>query len=315
MAKIRIGVIGLGLQGKRLAAAVSQTKDVILSLGISRSKERAKEFSEKWKTPVLSSLLSSTDIDAVLVASANHLHAKDAAVAIRLKKPFLIEKPLARTTAESKRILAKAKEAHVQGFLDFQLRMHEGVQKAKRDIAKGTIGELVYAEFVWAIGGLAGKVPPLPPHMRWRDNPKESGGGALPTRGSHLFDLVRFITGKEVVSVIAQSDATASSVDRTASGILTLAGGVPVYVMTSKVLPNADNRVMLYGTKGKIELRDIFDHVPAELYKKTIECFREELKGKKTHLATLKDGMSSVIITEAFQKSAKTGKRFSISQA
>lgn len=313
MTSLRIGLIGLGLQGGRLADAAAHVKGITLTRAIGRSKKRAEEFGQKKNIQVSTSFSSLEGVDGVLIASPNHLHAHDVLAAIKYKKPFLIEKPLARTTAEARKIIRAA--GKVKGFVDFQLRMHPSVQKAKADVAKGVIGDLCYAEFVWAIGGLAGKAPPLPPHMRWREDPKESGGGALPTRGSHLFDLVRFITGKEVASVLAQSDATDTKVDRTALGILTFTDGVPVYVMTSKVIPNADNRIVLYGTKGVIEIRDIFAHVPAALYEKTIACFRDELKGKKTVLATLTDGLASVAITEAFQKSARSGKRVIISRA
>ncbi|MEK7602504.1 MAG: Gfo/Idh/MocA family oxidoreductase [Patescibacteria group bacterium] len=313
MLLVRIALIGLGLQGERLTDATSKTKGVILTCTVSRSEKRLAEFTKIRKIHGTSSISTLEDVDAVLVASANHLHASDAIAVAECKKPFLIEKPLARTLSEAKRIRTAAKKNRVKGFVDFQLRMHPSVLKAQRDIQKGKIGTLLYGEFVWAVGGLEGKTPSLPPHMRWREDPKESGGGSLPTRGSHLFDLIRFLTGKEVISVLAKSDATPTTVDRTALGVLTLSNGAAVYVMTSKSVPNSDNRVVLYGTKGVIEIRDIFTHVPAELYERTIQSFLKELAGKKTSLATLADGIASVAITEAFQKSAKTGKRVRIS--
>jgi len=308
-ARTRWAMIGLGLQAGRLARAMQNAKDHELVAVFSNTPEHAREFAAEWGAvphQSLDTLFADSGIDAVCIASPNHLHTEQVLAAARAGKHILCEKPLTLSLSEARVIARAVKKSGKQFFVDYHLRMHPEALEAKRILSQKKLGDLSHVEMHWSIGGLAQKkLPPLPVHMRWRENPEQAGGGALMARGVHLFDLLRFITGQEVRETRAWSDATRSMVDRTAIGVFILDGGAPALITTSKAIPGADNRIMIYGTKGRLELRNIFADDVQPLYVKVFDSFSDALRGKKTPLATLDDGIAAVMMTEAFLSSAK----------
>ncbi|MDP2665652.1 MAG: Gfo/Idh/MocA family oxidoreductase [bacterium] len=293
--KLRWAVMGLGLQGNRLIKAIGGSRSAVL---LATTSEREKgSFVQALKDK---------NIDAVVIATPNDRHAKQVIAAARAGKHILCEKPFVLTMREARVVAQAVKNNHVHCFINYHLRMHPEVQKAKKLIAQKKLGDITYIEMQWSIGALAQKkLPILPRHMRWRESFAQAGGGTLVGRSVHLFDLLRFITGQEVREVRAWSDATRTTVDRTAIGIFTLRSGVPAVITTSKSILSADNRIVIYGTKGKLVLRNIFTADPHTMYVVVFDAFANALRGKKTPLATLEDGIAAVAMTEAFIASAK----------
>lgn len=293
--KLRWAVMGLGLQGNRLVNAITSSRSTKL---ITTTSEREKGSFVR--------ALKDKKIDAVVIATPNDQHTKQVIAAARAGKHILCEKPLALSIREVRAIAQTVKKNRVRCFVNFHLRMHPEVQKAKKLIAQKKFGDIAYIEMQWSIGGLAQKnLPVLPLHMRWRENIAQAGGGTLVGRSVHLFDLLRFLTGQEVREVRAWSNTTRTTVDRTAIGIFTLRSGVPAVITTSKSIPDADNRIVIYGTKDKLVLRDLFTADPHTMYVAVFDAFADALCGKKTPLATLEDGIAAVAMTEVFIASAK----------
>ncbi len=294
--KISWAVMGLGLQGNRLIKAIQNSRRAELTAIASENKRDS-----------FAKALKDSSIDAVVIATPNDKHAKQVISAARADKHILCEKPLALSMREAQEIKQAVKKSGVKCFVNYHLRMHPEAQKARSLIKQKKLGDLVYIEMQWSIGGLAQKnLPPLPLHMRWRESPAQAGGGALMARGVHLFDLLRFITGQEVSEVRAWSDAARTMVDRTAIGIFLLDNGAPAVITTSKSIQNADNHIAIYGTKGHLVLRDIFKSDPQKMYEKVFDSFADAIHGKKTYLATLEDGIATIAITEAFAHSSLT---------
>lgn len=292
--KLLFGVVGLGLQGRRMIQAMKSAKHA--ELAGTASRHTGESFSALLKK----------DMDAVLISTPNDKHSKQIIAAANAGKHILCEKPLALSLREARAIAQAVKKNRVKCFVNYHLRMHPEAQKAKRLIAQKKPGDITYIEMHWSIGGLAQKtIPTLPLHMRWRESPSQAGGGALMARGVHLFDLLRFITGREISEVRAWSDATSTAVDRTAIGVFLLDSDVPVVITTSKSIVDSDNHIAIHGTRGKLILRDLFTSDPHTMYVATIDAFADALRGKKTSLATLDDGIATIEITEAFISSTK----------
>lgn len=285
--KLRVAVVGMGLQGQRLVRALGASKHAVLA-GTASERERGS----------FAALLKDKTIDVVVIATPNGKHAKQAITAARAGKHILCEKPLALTARQGRAVRAAAKKSGVRCFVNYHLRMHPEAQKAKKLIAQGSLGEVVYIEMLWAIG-TAGqkKLPPLPLHMRWRESVK-AGGGTTSARGVHLFDFLRFITGKEAVRVSGYSDKTRTAADQTAVAVIGLEGGAVAAITTSKVMPGADNRIAIMGTKGKLVLRDIFTSDPQALYTDVFDALAKGLSGAKTPLATAEDGIAADTIAQ-----------------
>lgn len=294
--KLRWAVMGEGLQGRRLMRAIKNSAHA--ELAASASERRRGSFA---------AALASKQVDAVAIATPNNEHASQVIRAARAGKNILCEKPLALTLHDTRRMERAIRTNRVRCLVDYHLRMHREVGRARKILSQKKLGRLTYIEMHWSVGGLAGKAPKLPLHMRWRENPVRSGGGALMARGVHLFDLLRFLTGEEVVEVRGWSDATARTVDKTAVAICILESGTPAILTTSRGIPNANNRVMVYGTKGRLELHGLFTDDPQKMYERVFAMYAEARRGERTLLATLDDGAAAVAIAEAFTKSARDG--------
>jgi 1,5-anhydro-D-fructose reductase (1,5-anhydro-D-mannitol-forming) len=289
--KIGWAVVGLGQQGERLATAIAASGHELVATA---SERQPGSFAAVLRNP---------QIDAIAVATPNDAHMAPVMAAAKAEKHVLCEKPLAVASTEGSAMRSAVRRANVHCFVNYHLRMHAEVQQARRVIESGRLGDITHIEMHWSVGALAKKPPPLPPHMAWREDPERAGGGALAARGTHLFDLLRYLTGAEATVAQAWSDATPRLVDRTAVGVL-LMNTTPAVVTTSKAIRAADNRIVFYGTRGKLVLRDIFLADPQRLYEAVFKAFALELRGKKTALATIDDGLAAITLTEAFAAAA-----------
>jgi 1,5-anhydro-D-fructose reductase (1,5-anhydro-D-mannitol-forming) len=290
--KIGWAVVGMGQQGERLARAISACGQELVATA---SERQPGSFAMALRDP---------KVEAIVVATPNDAHMAAVIAAAKAGKHVLCEKPLALTSKEGRAMAAAVRKANVRCFMNYHLRMHEEAQRTREVLANGSLGDITHIEIHWSVGGLADKAPPLPSHMAWRDDPKRAGGGALAARGTHLFDLLRYLTGAEPRVAAAFSDATTRLVDRTAVGVL-LVNKTAAVITTSKAIREADNRIAFYGTNSKLVMRDILAADPQQLYEAIFEGFADELRGKKTELATIDDGLAAIALSEAFAAAAQ----------
>lgn len=294
MKKLRVAVVGMGLQGQRLVKAVNASKKAVLVATASEREPGSFEAVLKDKT-----------IEAVVIASPNDKHAAQAIAAAKAGKHILCEKPLALSVRDGRRILSAAKKHNVKCFVNYHLRVHPEAVHAKKLISQNKLGRIAGIEALWAIGKYGEEnLPPLPAHMRWRES-VAAGGGTTATRGVHLFDLVRFITGQELKVVGGYGDGTKTRVDQTGITLLTLTKGAPAVITTSKLMPGADNRMIIYGSKATLAMRELFSADPNSMYANVIDYFTDAVRGKKAPLATAKDGISVDALAQAFAKLAR----------
>lgn len=331
----RWALVGLGQQAERMALAIKDAgHNLVAAVGTGPhvvpflKRHGGKDFAS------LSQLLAedkkNTVVDAICITSENALHATQAVQSLRAGKDVLCEKPLALSLRDAKKIEQATRQSGAHCFVDFQYRVHPALQAARELIRQEALGKVLYVDMHWSIGNFGEtRLPPLPRHMRWRESPREAGGGALVARGVHLFDLLRFLTRREVTEISAHSDSSSSAVDRTMVGLCTLEGNVPAMLVSSKRMPASENIITIHGSEGRMKI-DAFTsgasslelvtrnkeskkiYPPQKLFAEVIAEFATARHGKKTHLASILDGVHSVAITEAFTQSARTGRRMKI---
>jgi 1,5-anhydro-D-fructose reductase (1,5-anhydro-D-mannitol-forming) len=330
--KIRWAIVGLGAQGERIARAISASNNGEIRAVYSKNQARAKEFAGalgiKSYFSSYKKMLEKPDIDAVAVASPNFRHAKETILALCAKKHVFCEKPMALRVSDGLAMIRAARKHKKLLAIGYYLRHLAMVKKAKEMIRAGKIGKIILIEAHWSVDVIkSGKASPYRNFMSWRDDPEKSGGGAVMARGVHMFDLIRFLTGREIDEVQAFTDQDAKHpVDTLATGLLKL-GDTIAMVTTSRRIPLAENTVVIYGSLGRMILREIFNsNAPSELelytnhktiktfpaknaFQQEIEDFGNLVFGKSSHGANGMDGLKSVAVTEAFLKSAQLGRR------
>ena len=322
---LRWAIVGLGKHAKVLADAMKSARQELVAV-VGRE-QHAKPFltGPVKRFDSLSDALEGAEFDAVCIASPNFRHAGEATESLRAEKHVLLEKPMALSMEEARSIEAAAKKSGTICMIDFHLRQHPTVRRAKEILESGALGEVISIDMRWSVGSPGGVLPELPEAMQWRDDPKLAGGGAIMARGVHLFDLLRFLSGSEIVEVSALSDATTQTVDRTMVGLFRLTNGSTATILTSKKLTGARNGIEIAGTEGSLWLDNVGggnatmritdaegakeESYPAsDLYASVFKSFALSRENMTNPGATLEDGLASVAITEAFQKSAQTGR-------
>jgi len=264
MAKLGVGVLGVGEMGKRHAEnirrLVPQARLVaIADVAADRARQVADELEVERSCKGLEELLECKDIDSVLIATPDKFHAEAVQKAAAAGKNILCEKPLATNIADAIAALKAVADAGVRLQIGFMRRYDPPYVAAMKRIEAGEIGEPVIFKSL----GRDKDVPPLSAY--------ESGvnGMLFYNNTIHDFDLARWLMRDEVAELqayttvairpqIAQyGDVVASLVNLKYRG--GAIGNVESYVQS---IYGYDVRTEIIGSKGSIFVGSL-DKMPA----------------------------------------------------
>jgi predicted dehydrogenase len=199
---IRAGVIGTGFMGVAHTEALRRLGiEVVGIVGSSPERARAKAATTPLPPVVdtVEDLLADPTIDTVHVTSPNHVHAEHVRAALAAGKHVVCEKPLGVSAAESTALVALAEAAGVVNAVCFNLRFYAQNQNAAALVAAGAIGDPRFVTGRYHQDWLL-----LDTDWNWRlDAARQGGLRAVADIGSHWLDLTRFLTGQQVVEVLA----------------------------------------------------------------------------------------------------------------
>ena len=286
-------------------------------------------------------LLDDACVDAVAVCVPPALHAEIAPAAIDAGKHVFIEKPLALALDDCDLIARRAASvAGLKAAVGFNMRRHRLVREARERAARGELGRVKLVRTVFASGSRAHADNPA-----WRTR-RESGGGAIFELGTHHFDLVRFMLGREVLEVYASSDER----DETSIVTLKMDGGVQVSASFSEGTCEG-HELEFYGERGWLRVScyraDGIERLDAGQYAGSLRArvnglartlralprmfvqsrrggdyvssyaeewrhFAEAVRGRAEVCATLEDGRRALEIALAAHESSRTGRAVKI---
>ncbi len=195
--RLRIGLVGAGGIGLVRARALARSADCELVAVADPIRERAEEAARASRARVVRDhheLLDSPDVDALVVSVRPDLHEEVVLAGLGAGKHVLCEKPLCNGVDGARLMVERARGARLALATGFNHRYFPMIQRVKRAVESGEIGEL---DHVRAFAGHTG-MSELP--APWLTDPAVMGGGALMDVGIHVLDLVRFVFG-EVVEV------------------------------------------------------------------------------------------------------------------
>ncbi len=149
-----------------------------------------------------SDLIADRDVQVVHICVPNYLHAQLVADALAAGKHVVCEKPLATTSEDAARLVDLAASAGLIGAVPFAYRYQPMVQEARDRVLRGEIGniQLVQGSYLqdWLFS---------PDQGGWRVDDRQSGRSrAFADIGSHLCDLLEWVTGQRITSMIAELD-------------------------------------------------------------------------------------------------------------
>lgn len=144
-------------------------------------------------------LLADADIQVVHNCTPNHLHFEVNKAIIEAGKHVVSEKPLAMNSTESRELVRLAKEAGVVNAINFNYRYMPLVQQARVMCEKGDVGDVFAVHGSYLQDWLLDQTD-----WNWRLVPELSGESrAIADIGSHWCDIVQFVTGRKITSVMA----------------------------------------------------------------------------------------------------------------
>jgi predicted dehydrogenase len=147
----------------------------------------------------LGQLLEDPAVDAVHVTSPNQLHYPQVKQILAAGRHVVCEKPLAVTSSESAELAELAAASDRISAVNYNIRFYPLNQHAHQMVRDGELGEprLVHGRYVqdWLL---------LDTDWNWRLEPAKGGDlRAVGDIGTHWIDLISFITGSRVASVMA----------------------------------------------------------------------------------------------------------------
>ncbi|MEJ2710596.1 MAG: Gfo/Idh/MocA family oxidoreductase [Anaerolineales bacterium] len=258
---VRIAVIGGGIWGSyHLRAARQLERDGLANLVAiaARTEKTALSKADAFNIQGYTDyrrMIDTENLDAVTVATPDHLHREMVLYALEKGKHVLVEKPMDLSTSGSYQMVSKAREKDRLLQVDFHKRYDYANIDARRQVRNGKIGTPYYA-YAYMEDKI---IVPAEWLSSWAA--KSSPFWFI---GVHKFDLVRWITGQEAVSVSARGykgklsslgidtyDAVSASIEMDA--------GLSCHIDVNWVLPKAfeavvNQGVRLIGSEGLIEI-------------------------------------------------------------
>ena len=197
-------------------------------------------------------MLKKSDIDAVSVCTPNFLHCRMAVDSSKALKHVIVEKPMATSMQEVKRMVGAAKKARKVLMVEQPQRFRPAHEVAQEVIARGAIGRVVHAIGRFGHGGPEGWAP----DSKWFFNEKQAFGGAMADLGVHLIDLMRFIVPTPIVEVSGMMATVTRRMKLEDLGALNLRykGGALGQACASWNLKPGGMRIEVSGTKGMMVL-------------------------------------------------------------
>jgi scyllo-inositol 2-dehydrogenase (NAD+) len=198
MAKLGVGVLGVGEMGRRhaenLRRQVPEAELVaIADVDHARARKVAAELEVQHAFGSFEDMLARKDIQAVLIATPDKFHAQCIGTAAAARKDILCEKPIALNLEDAASALKAVAQNNVRLQIGFMRRYDPAYVAAMKRVESGEIGEPVIFKSV----GRDKDVPALAGY--------QSGvnGMLLYNNTIHDFDLARWLMGDEVVETHA----------------------------------------------------------------------------------------------------------------
>ena len=333
MNKIRTLIIGLGRIGK-IHLGNLQAIDEVEIVGICDPTDEAKVFSNKagltFYQKDFTDVASEVQTDAIVICSPTDTHANYVSLAAKKGIDVFCEKPLDLSLKRVKEVLKTVSECKIKLMLGFNRRFDSEFQSVKEKIVKGEIGDIHTIKIT--------SRDPSPPPINYI----KSSGGMFLDMTIHDFDMIRYLTNKEIVEVYAKGDALvnpeiakAGDIDTAIINLTFEDGSMAVIDNCRKAVYGYDQRVEVFGSKGMVQSKNKFDKYTiiysengvtsalpqhffleryADAYKKEINHFIDCIRHKKTPDVSGFDGLMSLVLGLCAKESLNCNKPVLVSE-
>ncbi len=335
---LRLAIAGIGLVGQRHADAIAQVSDTTLCAVVDPS-DAGKAVAERLGVPWfddLQGMIVAQAPDGIILSTPTKLHVEQGAVCLDAGIPVLIEKPLADDLGAARTLVERAEQANVALLVGHHRRHNPLIRKAHEHIKRGTIGAVRAVQATCWFYKPDSYFDAAP----WR---KQVGAGPISVNLVHDIDLLRHLCG-EILSVQAQAAPSARGYENEdvaaallrfengAIGTITVSDSIVApwsWEMTAHEYPiyptTSQSAYQIGGSQGSLSVPDLtlWSHnecrdwwtpisatsVPRDTSDPLINQmahFAAVIRGEEAPLVSGREGLRSLAVVDAIQKSAKS---------
>jgi UDP-N-acetyl-2-amino-2-deoxyglucuronate dehydrogenase len=345
MAKeLKLSIVGCGSIAAYVAAIARLTGGVQLAAACDISPERVETFAQKHHIPktftryeeLLAEISSNNAkgysaaeiFSAVYLSVPHNLHFEMLKMAIDAGIDVFAEKPITRTYAEGREIVAYAREKGVKIGVNYQYRYDSGCYRLARVVQSGALGSVFYVRI---------NVPWHREQNYFNDSPwhktfAQAGGGTLITQASHLVDIALWAIGSSPVSAMGYTTRAKFKdieVEDLALGTVELKNGTLIQITSSMVAtPEQAVTIEVYGEDGTakyidkptprvkyIGVKPKIERVPkrgGHALHRSLKGFRDWVLRGEDYLVPGEEALPVLQVVEAIYQSAQSGQRVQI---
>jgi predicted dehydrogenase len=258
--KLRVGIIGAGWIANHHAEGYLKSGRARVVAVCDQSEQQALGLMERHglKSRYCAdyrSLLEQEDIDAVSICVPNKFHSELTVAAARAGKHILCEKPFVTSMKEAKQSLAAIQEFGVRCAVGFHRRFNPLYREMKRRVDDGSLGDVFFCQCDYIHNQM--HLPIIAWQLKKEFNPSLFHAGA-----SHCVDLLRWLTGEEIMectAFVSTKSCPACETEAETVALYRFANGALGKVMRIAPTPIAgfEFHLEVYGTKGTFRDREL----------------------------------------------------------
>jgi scyllo-inositol 2-dehydrogenase (NADP+) len=251
---MRVGIAGYGLAGRSFHAPLLKGCGFEVATVLTGNATRARQAKEDFPlVKVVENLAEflAQELDLVVVATANSVHADHALAAIAAGIPVVVEKPMGRTVAETLRILDASEKSGVPVTAFYNRQWDSDMLTLKKVATNGLIGK------VFRLDSRFERYRPQLNPSAWRETlSPEEGGGLLLDLQTHLLSTALDAFGPADLTYASIRKIRGESEDDV---VLNLRhdSGVDSYCSVSAISGSTGPRIRALGTEGALIIEEL----------------------------------------------------------
>jgi UDP-N-acetylglucosamine 3-dehydrogenase len=323
-ARLRLGVVGLGMMGRHHARVLRQLDDVDLVAVVDPAGDLHRAAIGVEVLPSVDRLLE-RGVDAAIVAVPTDDHERVAGQLADAGTATLVEKPLASDAATAERLIARFAATSTVAAVGHVERYNPAIRSLKARLERGDLGEIYQVT--------TSRQGPFPDRIK--------DVGVVKDLGTHDLDLTAWVAGQPYASVSARVAHRAGRPHEDLAAVVGwLRDGVVTNHLVNWVTPTKERRVTVTGARGCFvadtlaadltffangEVPPAWDAVsqfrgvsegdmvryaiskPEPLHVELVE-FLAAVRGETADIVSLADGLRTVVVADAVVESAATGR-------
>lgn len=268
MQELKVGVIGGGFMARTHAEAIRRAGAQLIGVR-SNGNPSTSRAAAALGVPGFKSVEALIEkCDVLHVTSPNAMHAEQASLALAAGRSVICEKPLGTSAEQANQLVQLASKSSGIAAVPFVYRYHPMVRQARAHVQEGKLGRLLTVRGEYLQDWMH-----TVNDSNWRVEPDMGGASrAFADIGSHLVDLLEFISGEKIVKLNAATSiahATRGAVDvnteDAAALIVQMTSGAIGTLLVSQVNAGRKNAltIELSGATSAIEFEQ---EKPEELW-------------------------------------------------